>query len=643
MFNSGLIATPHEVLKKYWGFDSFRPLQEDIIGSVLDGKDTLALLPTGGGKSVCFQVPALCKEGICLVITPLIALMTDQVESLKRKGIGAVAMHSGMHPKEVEMAFEKCADGRAKLLYISPERLETRKFRFMLSELQISLIAVDEAHCISQWGYDFRPPYLRIGEAREIFPHVPILALTATAVPRVVEDIQSKLEFDKKNVFSMSFVRKNLVYTAFEVEDKYKKLLRICNGVNGCGIVYVRSRRLCKELAEFLTRSDVTAGFYHAGLEPAARLLAQHDWMANRTRVIVATNAFGMGIDKADVRFVVHYDIPETLEAYYQEAGRAGRDGKKSYAVMLFNEHDIFSSRRRLELSWPDPDAVRQVYQALGNYLQLPVGAGKDVSFDFDFDALCNTYKQSPAITFSALKILERDGYISLNEQWDNPSRILITCSKDDLYRYQVEKSGADQVLRVILRKYNGVFVDFTKINENEIAQRTGIDSPKVRDLLIGMQRNGILEYIQQHKLPQIVFSIERLDIKDISLSKTYYFERKKEAFEKLESVFKYAYNRESCRSKMLVEYFGEKRNKRCGNCDNCLDQYGKEPDKPELELIEKEINNILQAGPSTIEGIVAQIPHFKEAHILTVVRWLAEDEIIKQKDGQVFLAKTEK
>jgi len=628
-------STPHEILKTYWGFDSFRPLQEDIINSVLQGKDTLALLPTGGGKSICFQVPAMSKEGLCLVVTPLVALMTDQVENLKRHGIVAVEMHSGMHPREIEMAFEKCADGRAKFLYLSPERLETRKFREMLRGINVTLIAVDEAHCISQWGYDFRPPYLRIVEVRTIFPEIPILALTATAVPRVVDDIQLKLEFQNKNVFSKSFVRKNLVYVVSKEDDKIKKLLRVCAGVQGCGIIYVRNRRLTQEIAELLTHHGISAGFYHAGLEPAVRLSRQHDWMNGRTRIIVATNAFGMGIDKPDVRLVVHLDLPDTLEAYYQEAGRVGRDGEKSYAVMLFNDHDIINSRHHLELAWPDPETVRQVYQALGNFLQLPVGAGKDVSFDFDLEKFGNAYKMKPITVFNALKILERDGYITLNDAWDNPSRILFICPKEDLYRYQVENAGADKIIRIILRSYSGVFTDFTRISENEIARRSGIDSPKVSELLARMQRLGILDYLPHKSTPQLIFNTERLHPNDIALSKTFYSQRKKDAFEMLESVIRYSTSVTECRSRMLVSYFGEKKPGNCEVCDVCLDRRRKEINGKKSLEIEKHIFGILSNDSFSITEIVGKMNHYKENDVLTILRWLIGEGRV-QEDGEI-------
>jgi len=630
-----MISAPLEILKRYWGFDTFRPLQEDIILSVLSGKDTLALLPTGGGKSICFQVPALCKDGLCLVVTPLIALMTDQVEHLKKRGITAVEMHAGMHPREIEMAFEKCADGRAKFLYLSPERLETRKFREMLRGINVSLIAVDEAHCISQWGYDFRPPYLRIAEVRNIFPEAPVLALTATAVPEVIEDIQIKLEFQAKNTFSKSFVRKNLAYVVSREDDKIKKLLRICRGVSGCGIVYVRNRRLTGEITELLNHNGISASNYHAGLEPAIRLSRQHDWMEGRTRIIVATNAFGMGIDKPDVRLVVHIDLPDTLEAYYQEAGRVGRDGGKSYAVMLFNEHDIVNSRHHLELSWPDPETVRLVYTALGNYLQLPVGAGKDVSFGFDFEKFNNNYKFKPVTAYNALKILERDGYITMNDAWDNPSRIFFICSKEDLYSYQLENVEADKILRIILRSYSGVFTDFTRISENEIARRSGIDAPRVIELICRMQKLGILEYLPHKKTPQLIFNTERIDPVDISLSKTFYTQRKKDAYAKLESMINYAISETDCRSRMLVSYFGEKKSENCEVCDVCLKRRRSAINEKKSKEIELAIFGMLHAAPKSITEIVTFLAKYNENDVLSIIRWLIEENYV-QAEGDI-------
>jgi ATP-dependent DNA helicase RecQ len=540
-----------------------------------------------------------------------------------------------MHPREIEMGFEKCADGRAKFLYLSPERLETRKFREMLRGINVTLIAVDEAHCISQWGYDFRPPYLRIAEVRNIFPDVAVLALTATAVPKVVGDIQDKLEFQEKNVFSKSFIRKNLAYVVSREEDKIKKLLRACNGVQGCGIIYVRNRRLTKEIAELLEYHGISAGFYHAGLEPAIRLSRQHAWMEGRTRIIVATNAFGMGIDKPDVRLVVHIDLPDTLEAYYQEAGRVGRDGEKSYAVMLFNQHDIVKSRHHLELSWPDPETVRMVYQALGNFLQLPVGAGRDVSFDFDFEKFSGNYKFKPVTAYNSLKILERDGYITLSDAWDNPSRIFFICNKEDLYRYQLENDEADKILRIILRSYSGVFTDFTRISENEIGRRSGIDSPKVSELLYRMHKLGFLEYLPHKNTPQLIFNTPRLDISDISLSKTFYSQRKKDAFSKLESIISYATTESECRSRMLVAYFGEKKSENCEVCDVCLKRRRGEISEKKTREIEKEIKDILARDPASITEIVTALPRFKENDVLAILRWLIEESLV-QANGDI-------
>lgn len=627
--------TPAEILKQYWGYDSFRPVQEDIVNSVLAGKDTLALLPTGGGKSVCFQVPAMCMPGLCLVVTPLIALMADQVDHLLKRGINAVCMHSGMHPHEITMAFEKCADGRSKFLYLSPERLESRKFRELLRQLNVSLIAVDEAHCISQWGYDFRPPYLRIADIRDMFPKVPVIALTATAVAKVVDDIQDKLAFARRNVFSRSFVRSNLAYITFREEDKHKKLLRICHGVSGTGIVYVRNRKMTKEVSEFLNQHGITATFYHAGLDPKIRQQRQEQWMQNHIRIMVATNAFGMGIDKPDVRLVVHMDIPETIEYYFQEAGRAGRDGKKAFAVILFNEHDIVNSRLNLEQTWPPPAIVRSVYNALGNFLQLPVGAGRDVSFNFDLDLFCKTYVLKPVTTFSALKILEREGYIALNDVWDESSRIFFCCARENLYAYQVEHADADKLIKVIMRSYSGVFTDFVQVNENEIARRSGIDSPQVAVLLTKLQKAGILDYLPRKTTPQLIFITERLETESIALSKTYYLDRKRDAALKLEEIIRYCTTGDVCRSRMLVSYFGDSNSHDCGICDVCIAKRRSAIGSDEAANIESLVLKILQRGPLSLESLVRLLPNFKEDDLLAVVRWLNENSKLTF-DGEI-------
>lgn len=624
-----LLFTPEEVLARYWGYTSFRPLQREIISSVLEGKDTLALLPTGGGKSICFQVPALCIEGVCLVVTPLVALMVDQVENLSKRGILAVEMHSGMHKREIEIGFEKCADGRAKFLYISPERLEQKNFKEMLRSMNISLIAVDEAHCISQWGYDFRPPYLRIAEIRQLLSEVPVIALTATAVPEVIIDIQKKLEFNISNVFSKSFARKNLAYVVSRVDDKIKKLLRICRGVSGCGIVYVRNRRQTIEICEILKSNGISASFYHAGLENKIRSQHQSEWMEGRVRIIVATNAFGMGIDKPDVRLVVHLDLPETLEAYFQEAGRAGRDEKKSYAVLLFNEHDIVASRNHLSLSWPELQTIKTVYSALGNFLQLPVGAGKDMSFDFNIGVFCKTYGLKPVTVYNTLKILERDGYLLLNDAWDSPSRVLFICSKEDLFAFQVKNVLADKIIRMIIRSYSGIFTDFTRINENEIAHRTGIDSPIVVEVLNKLHSMGYLEFIKSKSEPQLVFSTERLDSNELLLSKVYYAERKNQAFQKLSAVIKYAESDKECRSCNLVTYFGQENSEACGICDVCINKKRVKLTSKQNNDMVQQINFQLSNQKMKIHDLVICLNQYREDELLSIVRWLIEEEKI--------------
>ncbi len=632
-------GTPHEILLKYWGFESFRPLQEDIVRSVLAGKDTLALLPTGGGKSVCFQVPALCMNGLCLVVTPLVALMADQVSNLSKKGIGAVAVHSGMHPREISLAFEKCADGRAKFLYLSPERLDSRSFRDVAAYLPVTLIAVDEAHCISQWGYDFRPPYLRIAGVRHLYPDAPVLALTATAVSRVIDDIQEKLAFRAPNVFRKSFNRDNLAYVVYKEEDKLGKLLRICSGVKGSGIVYVRNRRLTKETAEFLYRNGVPANFYHAGLEPAVRTARQKEWMEERARVMVATNAFGMGIDKPNVRFVVHLDLPDTLEAYFQEAGRAGRDGAKSYAVVLFNDSDILDARHFADLAWPEPAVIRQVYQALGNYLQLAVGSGKDMAFDFDLERFATSYRLKPVTVFNVLKILERDGYLSLNDAMNEPPRVLVLVGKEELYKFQVENREQDRIIKVLLRSYSGLFSDFVAVNEYEIARRLACDREYITSQFLMMKRAGILDYIPQRNSPQLVFTTERLAAEDIDLSATYYFSRKKDALGKLEQLISYVSQEQGCRSLSLLEYFGDKSGKPCQVCDLCL-KAGKEAlSSKDFDQISSEILGLVKVKPISIKEVAQKIPNVQEQKLAEVIRWMIDEGMLNM-EGDILIIK---
>ncbi len=472
------------ILLKYWGYSHFRPMQEDIIQSVLDGKDTLALLPTGGGKSLCFQVPAMLKPGICIVISPLIALMKDQVENLNKRGINAKAIYSGMHPNEIEITLNNAVYGDVKLLYVSPERLQTDSFREHLKKMKVNLIAVDEAHCVSQWGYDFRPPYLKIADIKAILQNVPILALTATATPEVVEDIQNKLEFKQKNVFQKSFERKNLTYFVIKSDDKLARLLRVINKVKGTGIVYVRSRKKTVEIANFLNKNGIKAGYYHAGLESKIRNDQQKLWMRDSNKVIVATNAFGMGIDKPNVRFVVHLDLPDTLEAYFQEAGRAGRDEQASFAVILHDNADLLALDQNFQNAYPEKEYIKNVYQALGNYFQIPEGSGKDQSFDFDLRDFCDQFRFNVITAYNSLKFLEKEGYIILNEDPNQSSVVHFTIGKEDLYRFQIENPSTDNFIKIILRSYGGVFADFVKISEVEIAKRSKSDVEKVQKML---------------------------------------------------------------------------------------------------------------------------------------------------------------
>ena len=626
-----------QILAKYWGHQSFRPLQEDIINSVLHGDDTLALLPTGGGKSICFQVPALAKEGICIVISPLIALMKDQVENLKKKGINAISIHSGMQYYEVDLALDNCVHGNVKFLYISPERLVSETFLIRLKKMKVNLIAVDEAHCISQWGYDFRPPYLRIAEIRQYFPSVPLLALTATATPDVIDDIQNKLLFKKKNVLSKSFERKNLSYAVIKEEDKFKRMLRIISKINGPGIIYVRNRKRTKEIADHLNKNGISSVYYHAGLEPKIRNTRQNEWMTGARRVIVATNAFGMGIDKPDVRFVIHFDIPDSMEAYFQEAGRCGRDDKKAYAIMLYNDSDILDAEKNIEDSYPPPETIRNIYNCLGNFYNLALGSGKDNSFDFDISVFSSAYNLTPLTVFNSLKFLEKEGYILTTDALYQPSQVRIITDKENLYRFQIENKGYENIIRVILRSYGGIFSDFVKINETEIASRAGITKERVIEYLKYIEKAGIISYIMQKEKPQIIFSTERLDHKALHISKENYQERKIIAEQKLKAMIKYASSGLKCRSQMLLEYFGDKKANRCGQCDVCLERNKLEMSEFEFNSVIDQIKPILQKQSLSLEDTVSKIKGVSESMILRALRWLLDnDKIVSEDDNNL-------
>ena len=625
-----LTLTIHQILLKHWGYSSFRPLQEEIIQSVMEGKNTLALLPTGGGKSITYQVPALLLKGVCLVITPLISLMKDQVDNLKKRGIKASALHSGMHTDEIDIVLNNCIYGDIRLLYVSPERLLTPKFKDALLRMTISLLAVDEAHCISQWGYDFRPPYLRIAEIREFLPGIPVLALTATATPEVILDIQKKLNFGRKNVFQSSFERKNLTYFVVKEEDKRKRILKIIRKVKGPGIIYARNRRHTKEIADFLTKQGIPATFYHAGLDSNERDKRQNSWMKEEKRVIVATNAFGMGIDKPNVRFVIHIDLPDSIEAYFQEAGRAGRDEKHSFAILLYEKADILDSRHNIALSYPEIQTIRNVYQSLCNYFHIPVGNGLDVSMEFDIGDFCNHYNLQPIIVFNSLKLLEKEGFLMLGEALLSPSKIYVKADKESLYRFQVENENLDPFIKTILRSYSGVFTDFVTINENDIARRANITPEEVKKLLTLLEKQQILDYIPSSDRPKIFFTENRVEARHLTLSAGNYKGLMKDAQRRLESVIHYSESSHKCRSVQLLEYFNESNVRRCGKCDVCLERNKLELTDFDFDNILKEIKPLLLTKPCTLQDLVSAASFLQEDKVIKAVQWLIDNEKIE-------------
>lgn len=627
--------TAIEILQKYWGHQAFRPLQQDIITSVLEGNDSLALLPTGGGKSVCFQVPALVKEGICIVVSPLIALMKDQVENLKSKGVEAIAIYAGMGKREIDILLDNCIYGKIKFLYLSPERLLSDLVRVRISYMNVNLIAVDEAHCISQWGYDFRPPYQQIAKLREIHPQVPVLALTATATDFVRKDIIEKLEMKNPQVFVKSFARDNLSYVVFNKEDKYKKLVEICRNVNGTGLVYVRNRRETAEVSNFLNRNQIKADFYHAGLERDVRFQKQEDWKLNKTRIMVATNAFGMGIDKADVRFVVHLDLPESLEAYYQEAGRAGRDEKRSYAVLLANQSDILSLESKYVNSFPSPDEIRKFYHYLGNYFQLAFGAGDGLTFTFDIADFCKRFNLSVLKTISALKFLEHDGYITLSESVFLPSRMMFLASHEDIYRFQIENKAYDSIIKTILRSHGGAFDGFVKINEADLAKKTGLSFKEIIALLNKLQSIELLSYIQQTDQPQLQYIRPRVDMDHFDLDVKYLGLRKEILLKQINAVVAYA-SSNLCRSVQLLSYFDEHNASKCGVCDVCLAEKRIDNEIHLNDEIEFEIISLLQQQPLNLDDLVTSIKNGAENERLESIRELLDAGKIKT-DGKKY------
>lgn len=558
------------ILKQYWGYDTFRPLQEDVIQSVLQGRDTLALMPTGGGKSVCFQVPALQLDGICIVISPLIALMKDQIQQLKAKGIEAIAIFSGMSSREIDIALDNCIFGKIKFLYLAPERLFSDLVQERIRHMNVNLYAIDEAHCISQWGYDFRPSYLNLTVLRELHPKVPFLALTATATPRVVQDIQEKLLFHEHNVLQKSFERTNLAFMVLFEENKMNRMLRIIHKTGGSGVIYARNRRETQEVARFLVNNGISADYYHAGLSMLDRSTKQEAWTKGRIKTMVATNAFGMGIDKSDVRYVIHLDVPDSLEAYYQEAGRAGRDGKKAFPVLLYQTEDLKRLQGNFEANFPSVQFIQQVYHNLANYFQVPYGAGIGLTFDFDVVDFSKKYHQDIISTMSALKFLERDGWLSLSEAVFIPSRFKFEVDFKALYQFQVQSAKYDGLIKAILRSYGGVFEFFANINEYEFAKKLGLPYEIIVTMLDYLDKQGIATYIKSTDKPQLQFLQSRVDYKNLFIDTNFIRERKEIKQEQLNAVYAYV-QATDCRSRALLDYFGEKQAKYCGQCDLCL------------------------------------------------------------------------
>jgi len=631
--------TIHHILAKYWGFSKFRPLQEEIIQSVLDGHDTLALMPTGGGKSACFQVPALMKPGICIVVSPLIALMKDQVENLKEKGIKAIAIISGMGKREVDIAMDNCIYGDIKFLYLSPERLLSDLVRERIRHMKVNLIAIDEAHCISQWGYDFRPPYLHLTELRELHPEIPVLALTATATELVAADIQVKLNFRNAQVFRKSFERLNLSYLVYNEENKIRKLFSIAKHVKGSGIVYVRNRRETQEVARQLNLEGISSDFYHAGLDTPLRMKKQTAWKNSEIRVMVATNAFGMGIDKADVRFVIHLDLPESLEAYYQEAGRGGRDEKRSYAVLLYNDADKALITKRLDQKYPSIEEIKQIYHHLGNYYQLAYGAGEGLSLEFDLADFCSRFKLDPVRTIHAFKFLEHDEYISLSETVFLPSRVQVLYGNEDLYRFQVGQPAYDHFIKVLLRSYGGIFEQLVSIKESDLAKRVGIGRTETVKILSKLHELQIINYILQTDKPQLSFFKPRADSQHLYIDRKYHTDRYQIHKLQVESVLGYAENHQ-CRSQQLLHYFNETHAKVCGVCDVCIENKKLTKYAGQTDEIIKEILNELSKNPAHLDQLVEAINTGNSNERLKVIRMLLDAGSIKV-NGEFYYLKS--
>ncbi|MDR2085729.1 MAG: RecQ family ATP-dependent DNA helicase [Dysgonamonadaceae bacterium] len=632
-------ADPHSpfksVLKQYWGYDSFRSLQEEIIASIYEGNDTLGLMPTGGGKSLTFQVPALMMEGICLVVTPLIALMKDQVDNLRKRGIKATSVHSGMSWEEILVALDNCIYGNYKFLYVSPERLGTELFLSKLEHMNVCLIAVDESHCISQWGYDFRPAYLHIADLRDHLPGVPLLALTATATPEVIDDIQEKLHFKKKNVFRKSFERKNIAYVIRKTEDKLYEIIKILNNVPGTAIVYVRSRKRTKEIAAELARAGIDADFFHAGLTSDDKIRKQNNWKSGQCRTIVCTNAFGMGIDKPDVRVVIHYELPGSLEEYFQEAGRAGRDEKKSYAVALYSSKDRGQLRKQLTDTFPDKEFIKDVYEKLAYFFEIGMNMGGGTGHNFVIERFCATFHYNITHVHYALKILDLSGYIEYIEDTDKRSKLLFITQRDDLYKGSGFGAEIENLLRVVLRSYTGLFADYVYVNETLLAERTGLTPHQVYENLKFLTAHRIIHYIPAKKVPTIYYTQNREDLKHLDISRPVYEERKERRQKQVEAVIHYGSSDIECRSRMLLQYFGEKSAKDCGHCDVCLSKKRSEAGDSAMNQIIQSVLNLTEQDEIALDKLIHSL-RFPKVQVIEAIRFLCDNEQLILKDNKI-------
>lgn len=627
----------HQILKSYWGYDQFRPMQEDIIRSVLLKKDTLAIMPTGGGKSLCYQVPAMAMDGLCLVISPLIALMKDQVENLRKKKITAFAIYSGMKRKEVINTLQVASESNCKFLYVSPERLQTDLFQEYLPGLGISLVAVDEAHCISQWGYDFRPPYLQIATLREELPGIPFLALTASATPDVQLDIAEKLSFQNHNIFRQSFERQNLSYSVFDVDSRINKVLEILNKIPGTAIIYCKSRKRTKEISDILSLQNISADYYHAGLTQDERNRKQEGWINNNIRVIVCTNAFGMGIDKPDVRVVIHIDTPDCLENYYQEAGRAGRDGKTSYSVLLSDSNELEELEGMSELRFPSLATMREVYQAVVNYLQIPVDTGAGQYYEFDLTDFSRKFKLNSFTTIYSLKALEQEGWLHFNEQIFLPSTVEFTINKDRLYAFEKDYPLLEPLIKALLRSYEGIFDNPCFVSEIVIAQLLKNDSIEVKDQLKRLHQHGIIEYRPQTDSPQIYFSQKRIRAEDISVDRKAFDLRKTKFEQRVRQMIRYVQDDKTCRSKIIGNYFGDIEIKDCGVCDNCLRTKRSTLSDSDIQNISQKIVGIVNTENLTPKELVSRLSNFQMEKCWKVLDLMqAENQLQVDKNGIV-------